>query len=122
MLNDMTKRKCDITQEELMILQVVPMLNDFDIKYFFYVYKIVMKQNEKNHNIVPKDIDFCAKECDTTKRNMYLTLDVLEKCGLVDKEEDISLNVDKDNLDWSNADYDEDIYFNGLSEKLYRYV
>ncbi len=51
-----------------------------------------------------------------------MTIDVLEKYGLVDKEADVSLDVDKDHFDMSSVDYDEDVYFNSLSEKLYSYV
>lgn len=122
LLNDMTKRRCNITQEELMILQVLPMLNDFDIKNFYYLYKIVSKRKGKYHNIVSSDIELCAKKCNTIKKNIYLTIDVLEKYGLVDKEADVSLDVDKDHFDMSSVDYDEDVYFNSLSEKLYSYV
>ena len=51
-----------------------------------------------------------------------MTIDVLEKYGLVDKEADVSLDVDKDHFDMSSVDYDEDVYFNSLSEKLYSSV
>mgnify|MGYP007003807143 FL=1 len=122
LLNDMTKRKCNITQEELMILQVLPMLNDFDIKNFFYLYNIVAKRKGKYHNIVTSDIECCAKKCNTVKKNIYLTIGVLEKYGLVDKEADVSLDLDEDNFDMSSVDYDEDVFFNSLSEKLYGYI
>lgn len=118
----MTKRKRDITQEELMILQVLPMLNDFDIKNFFYLYNIVAKRKGKYHNIVSSDIECCAKKCNTVKKNIYLTIGVLEKYGLIDKEADVSLDLDENNFDMSSVDYDEDVFFNSLSEKLYGYA
>lgn len=122
MLNDMIKHKKEISQEDLMILQVLPMLNDFDIKNFFYLYKTVYTKKSKRHDIVEKDIIECAKQCNTTKRNIWLTVDVLEKYSFIDKDADVSLDVDSDNLDMSSVDYDEDILFNTLSDKLYEYV
>ena len=58
----------------------------------------------------------------TVKKNIYLTIGVLEKYGLIDKEADVSLDLDENNFDMSSVDYDEDVFFNSLSEKLYGYA
>ena len=51
-----------------------------------------------------------------------MTIGVLEKYGLIDKEADVSLDLDENNFDMSSVDYDEDVFFNSLSEKLYGYA
>lgn len=121
MLNEMSKNKREVSQEELMILQALPMLNDFDVKNFNYLYKVVLERNGKNHNITDTDYSKAAQICNTTTRNIRLTVGVLEKYNLVDRDADVSLDLDTDDLDFSSVDYDEDIYFNLLSEKLYMY-
>lgn len=121
MLNEMTKNKREVSQEELMILQALPMLNDFDIKNFNYLYQVVLHRKGKNHNIMDRDYSKAAQICHTTTCNIKLTVDVLEKYNLVDKDADVSLDIDADDLDFSSVDYDEDVYFNSLSDKLYMY-
>ena len=68
-----------------------------------------------------RDYSKAAQICHTTTRNIKLTVDVLEKYNLVDKDADVSLDIDADDLDFSSVDYDEDVYFNSLSDKLYMY-
>ena len=41
MLNDIGQHNDDISQEDLIMLNALPMLNDFDIKNFHYLYKII---------------------------------------------------------------------------------
>lgn len=47
---------------------------------------------------------------------------MLEKYGLLEKEADISLDMDADDIDLSAVNYEVDMYFNSLSEKLYSYA
>ena len=104
-----------------LMLNALPMLNDFDIKNFHYLYKISSKNHKSNHNISPKDIKECVQLYNITRRNLYLTMGVLEKYNLMDKNIDVDLDIDEDNLDFSSVDCDETYYFNSISQKLYTY-
>lgn len=89
-----------------------------DIKYYE---KISSKNHKSNHNISPKDIKECVQLYNITRRNLYLTMGVLEKYNLMDKNIDVDLDIDEDNLDFSSVDCDETYYFNSISQKLYTY-
>ena len=121
MLNDIGQHNDDISQEDLIMLNALPMLNDFDIKNFHYLYKISSKNHKSNHNISPKDIKECVQLYNITRRNLYLTMGVLEKYNLMDKNIDVDLDIDEDNLDFSSVDCDETYYFNSIRQKLYTY-
>lgn len=121
-LNDMVKQKRDVSQEDLIILQVLSVLNDFDIKNLFYLFEIVLRKNTRNHIVADKDISECAKVCNTTTKSIRMTINILEKYNLMDKDADVSLDIDSDNFDKSSIDYDEKLYLNILSEKLYEYA
>lgn len=121
MLNDIGQHNDDISQEDLIMLNALPMLNDFDIKNFHYLYNISSKNHKSNHNISPKDIKECVQLYNITRRNLYLTMGVLEKYNLMDKNIDVDLDIDEDNLDFSSVDCDETYYFNSISQKLYTY-
>lgn len=122
LLNEMIEKKKEISQIDLMLLQVLPILNDFDLKNFYYLYKMQQNKNGKNHNISDKVISESAKMCETEKSNMMLTINILEKYNFIDKDADVSLDIDSKDIDFSSVDYDESLYFNKLSEKLYEYT
>ena len=121
MLNEMVEKEKSISQEYLIMLNGLNALNDFDVKNFNYLYKIVSEERGIKHGITRKDIKKCAELCNTTTYNIYLTLDVLEKYSLLEKSVDVDLDIDEEDVGFSSVDYDETYFFNAISEKLYMY-
>jgi hypothetical protein len=123
LLNDLCITKKNISQHDLVILQALAMMNDFDITNFTHLmstitwdkkakYKIINSQNKKT----------CYNKYGDSYECLDLTIKLLEKYGLVDADGEIDLSVDTDNVDLSSADYDKYFQFNLLSKRLYSYT
>ncbi len=73
MLNDMIKNKKSVEQENLMILQALAMMNDFDIKNFVCLFKCVLNEKRnKSIRISDNIIGNCIGQYNLTENNIIL--------------------------------------------------
>lgn len=121
MLNDMIKTNEAVTQEELTILQALPMMNDYDVKNFHHLYKECdwgVGRTRIQGSKITKICDILG----TTPDNVFYTINLLERTNLVIREGEVSLDIDEDDMEFSTTQYDDVRYFNTLSRKLYEYT
>ena len=123
MLNDICNTNKNISQENLVILQALSMMNDFDIKNFTHLMSISpWGKNQKSKTIKISDIQGCVNKYNDTAQGIELTINLLEKYGLIKSNGEIDLNMDSDDVDLSSAEYDKYYEFNTLSQTLYEYT
>lgn len=123
MLNDMCQTNQNVSQENLAILQALSMMNDFDIKNFTHLMSIRPWEKHRNHKIIQaKDIKKCISQYQDTMQGINLTINLLEKYGLIESNGEIDLSMDPDDVDLSSAEYEKYSEFNLLSKTLYEYT
>ncbi len=123
MLNSMCENKNDISQENLVILQALSMMNDYDIINFTHLMSISpWKKNKQYKTIKLSDIQGCVNKFNDTQRGINLTINLLEKYGLIETNGEVDLSMDSDDVDFSSAEYEKYNEFNYLSKKLYEYT
>jgi len=123
MLNDLCTNEKNITQGNLVILQALSMMNDFDIINFTHLMIIrPWGKSVKYNQVSSQDINKCAKKYNNDVSDINLTIQLLEKYGLIENEGEIDLSMDSDDIDFSSAEYKEKHYFNLLSKKLFEYT
>lgn len=127
-LNDLCINKNNVSQSELVIIQALSVMNDFDILNFTYLLSISPWGKTKNNNdkkykvITNSDKQGCSNKFNISLSNLDLTIHLLEKNGLIESDGEIDLSLDSDTPDFSSADYDKYYQFNLLSQKLYQYT
>lgn len=123
MLNDMCESNKSISQNNLVILQALSMMNDFDITNFTHIISISpWGKNKKYKTIKINDIQGCVNKYNDTTQGIGLTINLLEKYGLIESDGEIDLSLDSDDVDFSSADYEKYYQFNTLSQILYEYT
>lgn len=123
MLNDMCKTNKNISQENLVILQALSMMNDFDITNFTHLMSISpWGKNKKYKPVRISDIQGCVNKYNDTIQGIDLTINLLEKYGLIESNGEVDLSINSDDVDFSSAEYEKYSEFNILSQTLYEYT
>ena len=94
MINELVVNKRDVSQEELMLLQALSVLNDFDVTHFYYLHKQCCRN--KGYNRITESC--IAKVCEnihTTPDKIALTIKMLEKANLIEKDAEVRLDMDE---------------------------
>lgn len=120
LVNQMVRDKRNVGQSDLMLVQALELMNDFDVKNFVHLISIEDWKDGSKYKSINKKMKMKLKDkYYVSMFDLELSLQVMERGGLVEKEGSVDVDIDSDNPEFSSADYDETVYFNLLSKKLY---
>lgn len=123
LLNDLCITKENISQNDLVILQALSMMNDFDVINFTHLMSISSWGKKAKYKLINfQDKKTCYNKYGHSYECIDLTINLLEKYGLVEADGEVDLSVDTDNVESSSAEYDKYFQFNMLSKRLYSYT
>lgn len=118
LFNKITKDDRDIIQSDLVLINALSRINDYDIKNFVYLMSICkckMKENSNTLKITDEIKEECKKKYNISDFNLNLSLNTLFNTGLLERT--------SSDIDYEGVLNLDDIYsFNRLSEILYNYA
>lgn len=123
LVNEMSIKKRNIQQSDLMLIQALSIMNDFDVKNFVHLMDMEeWKEGKKFKSISNKVMNAFREKYTISELDLNLSLQVMNKGGLTEKEGEAELDMDSDTPDLSSVRYEEILYFNLLAKKLHVYA
>ncbi|WP_026883545.1 hypothetical protein [Clostridium akagii] len=123
LVNEMCIKKRDVQQSDLMLTQALCIMNDFDVKNFVHLMDMrKWKEGSKFKAITNKTMKVFREKYNISELDLNLSLQVIGKGGLTEKEGEAKLDMDSDNPELSSVSYEETIYFNMLAKRLHMYA
>lgn len=123
LVNEMSIKKRNVQQSDLMLIQALAIMNDFDMKNFVHLMNMEEWKEEKKIKVISnKIIKIFKEQYNISELDFDLSLQVMEKGGLIEKEGEAELDFDSDTPDLSSVKYEEILYFNLLAKKLHVYA
>lgn len=123
LVREMSLKKREVQQSDLMLIQALSIMNDFDIKNFVHLMEIEKWKEGRNFKSIDKKvIKSFIEKYNVSEFDLDLSLQIMLKGGLIEKEGEAELDMDSDDLDLSSVSYNEVTYFNLLAKKLHLYA
>lgn len=114
-------QKDNLTHEDLVCIDAITKFFDVDIENYKFICAYILNQNGKSLYYNKTFKDKC-KITDKDESSIILTIEKLVSSQLLFRENEVDLNIDSDNLEFSDADNEEYFRISKPGCKLYDYI
>ena len=126
LFNDITNKNRDINQIDIVVINALGNLNDFDIRNFYKLLNIFYKTDYRKSTgdgyISVYKLKEYSKKLDINLDELTLTAEICDKNQIFNRETYADLSIDEDDVGSSELDYDDDYKITVVGKKLYELV
>ena len=122
LLSDLLKYNGSVTQKELVLLQLLSEINDFDLYNYSKLYENSYVTKSNKRLIKYSTVSDCSKKYNINRENLFITIEMLTKNYAINKISDVELSIDSDDVEFSTADVSEEYLITSIGEELLKLI